>query len=217
MSDETSLCGGPTGSLDERDPIAAVRATDLPHYKMIAWIHCADLDFLVGKDSDDPIPDVDNHLLVDFSPLGREMLERPKKRLAAPGCGVAWIDMNRDQFAIRFHPEDELASARTPLLAQTWRHHPCAIKIAALGGAGVIDRASAVAGRTMGAPCSGRLGERINLNKLAAKRPGTIELPSALPVAIGYLFLTRTCRTINWSERTIGRFRRAGKAQLCAD
>jgi hypothetical protein len=48
----------------------------------------ADLNFLVRKDHDDAIPDVDDHLLIDIHPFDRALLERPKIRLPAPGGGV---------------------------------------------------------------------------------------------------------------------------------
>src|SRR5215467_4814720 len=91
----TSGRGGRTGSLDEGDPIATVRAADFAHHQMIARIHGADLDFLVRKDRDDAILDVDDHLLVEVGPLDRELLERAKIWLPAPGHGVVWVDMNR--------------------------------------------------------------------------------------------------------------------------
>src|SRR5215472_15633277 len=62
-------------SLDECDPVAAIRATDLPHHKVIARIHRADLDFFVRKDHDDPISDVDNYLLLGIHTPGRELFE----------------------------------------------------------------------------------------------------------------------------------------------
>src|SRR5258706_9624583 len=99
---------------------------------MIARIHGADLNFLIRKDRDDAVLDVDDHLLVDVGPLDRELLERPIIWLPAPGAGVARIDMNRDQLAVRFHAQDELASARAPLPPAGWPHHPGAIKIAPL-------------------------------------------------------------------------------------
>src|SRR5882724_10137398 len=56
---------GRLGDLDERLPIPAVRAADFPDDEMIAGIHGADLDFLVRKDHDDAVLDVDDHLPVD--------------------------------------------------------------------------------------------------------------------------------------------------------
>jgi hypothetical protein len=110
----------PSGSFDECYPIASVRAADFADHQMIARVHGADLNFLVRKDCDDAVLDVYDHLLVDFGPLDRKLLQRAKIRLAAPCGGVARIDMDRDQFAVRFHPQDELASARAPLLSQSW-------------------------------------------------------------------------------------------------
>src|SRR5258708_32292639 len=110
---------------------------------MIARIHGADLDFLIRKDRDDAVLDVDDHLLVDIGPLDRELLERPKIRLPAPCRGVARLDMNRDQLAVRFHAQDELASARPPLLTAAWRYHPGPIKIPTLPRPAVLGRAPA--------------------------------------------------------------------------
>src|SRR5262245_56144704 len=107
--------GGRTGSLDEGDPVAAVRAADFTHHQMVARIHDADLDFLIRKDRDDPVFDVDDHLLVGLGPLEGELLERSIIRLPAPRSGVARIDMNRDQLAVRFHAQDKLTAARPPL------------------------------------------------------------------------------------------------------
>src|SRR5713101_4227085 len=166
----SSLSSRLPGSLDERDPIATIRAADFAHHQMIARIHGADLDFLIRKDRDDAVLDVDDHLLVDVGPLDRELLERPKIRLPAPRSGVARIDMNRDQLAVRFDAQDELASARAPLLAETWRLQPGAIKVATLRRAAVVDRAPAAAGCAVRAPCSRRFCERIDPNELAAER-----------------------------------------------
>src|SRR5258707_1258444 len=106
---------------------------------MIAWIHRADLDLLVRKDREDAIPDVDDHLLIAVSPLDGEVLERPEIRLAAPCGGVAGIDMNRNQLAVRFYPQDEFAPGRAPLLAERRRDQPCAKEIAALRRPAVVD------------------------------------------------------------------------------
>ncbi len=86
------MSGGLTGRLDERDPIATVRAAHLAHHQMIAGIHGADLDFLIRKDRDDAVLDVDDDLLVGVGPLDRKLLERAKIGLAAPRGGVARID-----------------------------------------------------------------------------------------------------------------------------
>src|SRR5258707_3286351 len=120
---------------------------------MIARIHGADLDFLIRKDRDDAVLDVDDHLLVDIGPLDRELLERPKIRLPAPCRGVARIDMNRDQLAVRFHAQDELASARPPLLTEAWRYHPSAIKIATRRPPACVDRGPPAARGALDAPC----------------------------------------------------------------
>src|SRR5260370_10731377 len=115
---------GRTGSLDEGDPIATVRAADFAHHQMIARIHGADLDFLIRKDRDDAVLDVDDHLLVDIGPLDRELLERPKIRLPAPCRGVARIDMNHAQLATRFHAYYEPTSALARPPPQASRHPP---------------------------------------------------------------------------------------------
>src|SRR5882672_10962849 len=170
MMSHRSAASSPTGSLDERYPIATIRAADFAHYQMIARIHGADLDFLVRKDRDDAVLDVDDHLLVDVGPLDGELLERAKIGLPAPRGGIARIDMNRDQLAVRFHAQDELTAARPPLLAEAWRHHPGAIEIATLGRPAVVDRAPVVAWCAVSAPCPGRLCERIDPNEFAAQR-----------------------------------------------
>src|SRR5712671_4914240 len=113
----SSLSSRLPGSLDERYPIAAIRAADFAHHQMIARIHGADLDFLVRKNRDDAVLDVDDHLLVDVGSLDRELLERSIIWLPAPRSGVARIDMNSDQLAVGFHAQDELAATRPPLLA----------------------------------------------------------------------------------------------------
>src|SRR5215472_418820 len=164
----SSLSGLPSGGLDECDPIATVGAADFAHHQMIARIHGADLDFLVGKDGDDAVLDVDDHPLLDVDPLDRELFERAKIRLPAPRRRVARIDMDRDQLAVRFDAQDKPAAARTPLLAEAWRYHPGTVEIAALLRPAVVDRASAVTRCAVGAPCSRRLGERIDPNELAA-------------------------------------------------
>src|SRR5262249_29867694 len=46
---------GRSGRLDERHPVAAPRTTDFTHHQMVAGIHGADLDLLVGKDGDDTV------------------------------------------------------------------------------------------------------------------------------------------------------------------
>src|SRR2546428_9232440 len=120
----SSWSGWPRGSLDEGDPIAAVRAADFAHHQMIAGVHGADLDFLVRKDRDDAVLDVDDHLLVDVGPLDRELLERPKIRLPAPSGGVARIDMNCDQVAVRFPAQDELTAARGPIPSRPSLYQP---------------------------------------------------------------------------------------------
>src|SRR5215468_2527729 len=164
----TCWSGGRSGSLDEGDPIAAIRAADFAHHEMIARIHGADLDFLIRKDRDDAVPDVDDHLLVDVGPFDGELLKCPKIRLPAPRRGVARIDMNRDQLAVRFHAQDKFTAARPPLLAEAWRYHPRAIEIATLGRPAIVDCAPAAARCAVSAPCPGRLCERIDPNELAA-------------------------------------------------
>src|SRR5258708_6341411 len=137
---------------------------------MIARIHGADLDLLVREDHDDAILDVDDHPLIDVCPFDRELLERHKIRLPAPGGGVARVDVYRNQLAVRLDAQDELAFARAPLLAKTGRYHPGAIKAATLGRPAIVNRAPAVTRRAVHAPCSGRLCERIDPNEFAAKR-----------------------------------------------
>src|SRR5258707_12707054 len=170
MVNHFSAASSPTGSLDEGYPIATIRAADFAHHQMIPRIHGADLDFLVWKDRDDAVLDVDDHLLVDVGPLDRELLERPEIRLPAPRGGIARIDRNRDQLAVRFPAQDELASARPPLLAEAWRLQPGAIKVATLRRAAVVDRAPTAAGCTVRAPCSRRFCERIDANEFTAQR-----------------------------------------------
>src|SRR5882762_11769294 len=170
MMSHRSAASSPAGSLDERYPIATIRAADFAHYQMIARIHGADLDFLVRKNRDDAVLDVDDHLLVDVGSLDRELLERSIIWLPAPRSGVARIDMNSDQLAVGFHAQDELAATRPPLLAETWRLQPRAIKVATLRRAAVVDRAPAAAGCAVRAPCSRRFCERIDANELAAER-----------------------------------------------
>src|SRR5258708_19368195 len=132
MVNHFSAASSPTGSLDEGYPIATIRAADFAHHQMIPRIHGADLDFLVWKDRDDAVLDVDDHLLVDVGPLDRELLERPEIRLPAPRGGIARIHMNRDQLALRFHAPDELASAPPPPLPEAWRIQPNRTKAATL-------------------------------------------------------------------------------------
>jgi hypothetical protein len=89
-------------------------------------------------------------------------------RFAAPSGGIAWINVNRDQLAVRLHTQDHLAFIGAPVLAaQTRRYHPGAIELAALGWPPIVNPASAAARRAVGAPCSSRFGERVNPNELA--------------------------------------------------
>lgn len=156
------------GSLDERHPVPTVRAADFAHDQMIARIHGADLDLFVGKNHDDAVPDVDDHLLVAIGALDGQVLERPEIGLPPPGGWVARVDMDRDEPALRFQAEDKLAPARSPLLAQTGRCQPGAVEIAAFRRPAVVDPAAAIAGRAVRAPGSGRLGEGVDTNELAA-------------------------------------------------
>ena len=103
--------------LDERDLVAAVWTSDLPHHKVIARIHRAEFDFLVRKNHDDPVSEVDNYLLLGIHTPGRELFELAKIWLPTPGGGIAGVNVNRDQLAVRLHAQDELAFAGAPLLA----------------------------------------------------------------------------------------------------
>src|SRR5262245_48807212 len=171
---------------------------------MITRVHGADLDFLIREDRDDAVLDVDDHLLVDGGTLDRELFQCAKIRLPPPGCGVAWIDMNSNQFAIRFDAQDEFASVRAPLIPEGWRHHPGAIKIATLCRTAVVDPAPAAAGCAVSAPCSGRLCERIDPNELAAQRTlaaaasrhNRNRISFAIRHRVRCLSFEETCRTI---------------------
>jgi hypothetical protein len=97
------------------------------------------------------------------------LLERPEIRLATPCGGIAWIDMDRDQPAVRLNPQDELAPIGVPRLAECRRYQPGAIVIAAFGRPTIGDSA-AVARRAVGAPGCRRFRKRIDLDQLAAQR-----------------------------------------------
>src|SRR5215831_15411720 len=84
-------------ALDERYPIPAARTKSLPDHELVAGVHGAHVDLLVGKDDDDPVFHIDDHLLLAVYRFVRELFELLKKRLAAPGRGVAWIDMQGDE------------------------------------------------------------------------------------------------------------------------
>jgi hypothetical protein len=98
-----SAKSGALRGLDERFPIATVRSTEFPNDEMIAGIHGADVNFLVWKDHDDPVLDVDDDALIGVDSFDGELLELVKIRFAPPGHGVARVDVNRDQLSVRFH------------------------------------------------------------------------------------------------------------------
>src|ERR1700751_3108653 len=116
---------------------------------MIAGIHGANFDFLVGKDHDDGALYVNDHLLAGLQSVDRKLPELLKIRFAAPSGGVAWINVNRDQLADRLHTHDHLAFIGPPVLAQTRRYHPGAIELAALGWPLIVNPASAAARRAV--------------------------------------------------------------------
>src|SRR5215471_5235615 len=99
---------------------------------MIAGIHGADFDFLVGKDHDDAVLYVNDHLMPGLLSVDCKLSKLLKIRFSAPSGGIAWINVNRDQLAIRLHTQDHLAFIGAPVLAQTRRYHPGAIEFAAL-------------------------------------------------------------------------------------
>jgi hypothetical protein len=135
---------------------------------MVAWIHCAHVNFLVRKDDDNPIFYVDGHLLLDIDGLCCERLDLLKKRFATPSHRVARIDVNGDQVAFKAH--EHLALVGAPLRTQIRRSEPVAIKVAALHWSGVIDGAAAATWGAVSAPYSNRLVERFNPREFAAQR-----------------------------------------------
>jgi hypothetical protein len=84
---------------------------------MITRIHGADVNFLVGQDNNHTILDVNNDALIDIRALDRKLLESLKIWLAAPRARVSWINVCRDQLAIRFHAQDYLASVGAPMVS----------------------------------------------------------------------------------------------------
>jgi hypothetical protein len=111
---------GAVCDLDESFPVSAIGTADFSNHEMIAGIHGADFDFLVGKDHDDAALYVNDHLPVGLQPIDCKLLELLKIRFATPIGGIARINVNRDQFAVRLHTQDHLAFVGAPRLAQTW-------------------------------------------------------------------------------------------------
>jgi hypothetical protein len=168
LNSSQNWCAASGGcNLDESFPVSAIGPTDLPDHEVIAGIHGADFDLFVGKDHDDAALYVNDHLLVGLQPVDGKFLELLKIRFATPSGGIARINVNRDQLAVRLHTHDQLAFIGAPRLAQTWRYHPGAKEIAALHWPAVVNRASTAARRAVAAPRSRRFGERVNPNELA--------------------------------------------------
>src|SRR5258708_5776885 len=115
---------------------------------MIARIHGADLDFLIRKDRDDAVLDVDDHLLVDIGPL------------AAAG-GAAGTDITRNQPPAPSPGRPGLAGARPPPPPGAGRHPPGEKNTPPPRRRVVVDRPPAAARCAVSAPCSGRLCERV--------------------------------------------------------
>jgi hypothetical protein len=137
---------------------------------MITGIHGADVNFLVGKDHNYPVSNVNHDPLIDIRAFDREFLQRLKIWLSAPRARITRINVCCDQPAIRLHPQNYLAPVGAPALVQTRGHQPRAIEIDALGRPPTINLASATAWSAVLAPCSGRLVESVDPNELAAQR-----------------------------------------------
>jgi hypothetical protein len=154
--------------LDEGVPISAARAYEFFDHQVVAGIHRAHVNFLVRKDDGNAISNVDGHLLIGVYGTRGEYLDLVEKWLATPGGGVARVDMDCDEVALM--PQEHFALVGAPLGTESRRCEPSAKKIAALGWPGFIDRATAATGGTVSAPCSNRLVESLNPEKLATQR-----------------------------------------------
>jgi hypothetical protein len=135
---------------------------------MVAGIHRAHVNFLVWKNDDNAIFNVDGHLLIGVYGTRSEYLDLLKKWLATPGGGVARVDMDCDEVTLMPHEHPALVGA--PLWTQSRHCEPGAKKFAAFGWACFIDRATAATRGTVSAPSSNRLVESFNPEELAAQR-----------------------------------------------
>ena len=162
-------------SLDKCHPISAPRAPNVLDHKFVAGIHGTYVNFLVRKDDENSVFDVDDYLLLLVNRFFCEVFELPKKWFSAPSHGVAGIDVNREQIAL--HAQKHFTFVGTPLRAQRWRGQPRTIKIAALGWPAFVDGASAPTRGAMRAPYSNRLVECVNPEEFATQRALTATSP----------------------------------------
>jgi hypothetical protein len=140
------MCSNPLWSLDKRYPISPICTHNLANDQMITRIHGADVNFLVGQDYNHAIFDVNDDALIDIRAPDRKLLEHLKVRLAAPRARVSWINVRRDQLAIRLHAQDYLAPVRAPVVTQVSWYQPGAIEVDALDWPLRVNCASAAAG-----------------------------------------------------------------------